>query len=61
MMSPVSSSKPSTPVAKANASYAGEASDVRALLEADDRAETVSMSRAAIRNLFKPSKSKQLK
>lgn len=61
MMNPVSSSKPSTRVAKPNASYAGEPTDVRALLEADDRGETVSMSRAGIRALFKPGKGKQAK
>lgn len=61
MMNPVSSSKPSTRVAKPSASYAGEPADVRALLEADDRGETVSMSRADIRTLFKPGKGKQAK
>lgn len=60
-MSCVSSSRPSTQAAKPSVSYAGEPADVRALLEADDRGETVSMSRAEIRALFKPGKGEQAK
>ncbi len=57
-MNPVSSSRPSARVVKPSANYADEPADVRALLEADDRGETVRMSRAELRALFKPGKGK---
>lgn len=58
-MNRVSSSRSSARDAKPSVNYSGEPADVRELLAADDRGETVSMSRAEIRALFKPGKDKR--
>ncbi|MEK6790021.1 MAG: hypothetical protein AABY68_13865 [Pseudomonadota bacterium] len=60
-MSLASSSKQSTQAAKSRGPYADEAADVRALLEADDLGETIAMSPAEIKALFKPGQSPKAK
>lgn len=59
MTSPASSSKLSTRAV--TDPYADEPADVRELLEAHDRGETVSLSRDEIRALFKPGNGDQAK